>query len=531
MSILHKIGSVAIVCLAGLLLPIQVSAEPIVPIRSWQFHELDVDYVTHALTETAKYDINTVVYSHGMIGAVSDLYKSKDRSDKLRKLAREAHSRDLKVWIWIHELENDVPKKYLDGKTVQMDRPGFWDWLTAKYDKLFVDYPEFDGIMLTFHETKYKLFDKKDVNSSLSMPERFTKLINTIDDVCSKYNKDFVVRSFLYEPQEMKWFEDGVKNIHPRVMLQSKCVPHDWEPYYPNNPMIGMFPNRKLIVEFDCSSEFTGKNRVPYTSPDYFERRWRYDLAQPGVVGYNARLDHGGYDALYTPNEINIYTLYRLTQDPAVTARDIWHEWTEKRYGSKAAPFVEKALRPSFDVINKSFFTLEFWITKHSAVPSFSYATSHLSSRTIAKWRPGEPYYRKMELQLNHPTPVLLEQILAEKDQAIAMADQSLFWLNKAKPILQPYQYDDLYWRLELMRRVATVWKLHAEAFYGYRTLQEGHNVPGLYQRVQRAIQGLYEQAKVSETAGIIKTPPASASEIRKAADELDSKLHKTSPF
>jgi len=516
---------VFVICFLGLGLSRASSAEPLAQVRSWQFHKLDVPYVSKVLKRAHEYNVNTVVFSHGMIEEVSQLYDGTYRGEQLRKLADEAHALDLKVWIWIHELETDVPKQYLDGGTVQLDRPGFWQWLTSKYEKLFKDYPEFDGIMLTFHETKYRVFRDSAVKSRLSMPDRFTKLINTIDDVCAKYDKDFVVRSFLYEPQELKWFEEGIKTVHPRVMLQSKCVPHDWQPYYPHNPMIGKFPDRKLVVEFDCSSEFTGKNRVPYTSPEYFEYRWRYDLSQPGVVGYNARLDHGGYDALYTPNEINIYTLYRLTEDAGITASDIWLEWTTARYGRDAAQYVEKALRPCFDVVNKSFFSLEFWITNHSALPSFNYADGHLSSRTIAKWKPHDRRYRDLEDKLNHPDPALLETILAEKDEAIAMADQALSSLSEAKPFLKPDDYDDLYRRLDLLRRTATIWKLHAEAFYGYKVLAEGHQVPGLCERVKRAIDGLELQATTSEKAGIENTPPASALEIRKVADELRSKL------
>jgi len=500
-------------------------AEPSVPYRAWQFHKLDIPYVTKVMERADKYDINTVVFSHEMIKNVSQLYEMGGRGQELRDLAHRAHELDLRVWIWIHELEYDIPDRYVENDIVYPDRPGFWDWLHSKYEKLFSDYPEFDGIMLTFHETKHKIFREDDVQSALSMPERFAKMINTINQACAEHDKDFVVRSFLYEPRELEWFSEGLKKVHERVMLQSKCVPHDWQPFYPHNPMIGKFPDRKLIVEFDCSSEFTGKNRIPYTSPEYFEYRWRYDLAQPGVVGYNARLDHGGYDALFTPNEINIYTLYRLTENPDVCAKDIWRDWTQKRYGIQASPWVAKALRASFDIINKSFFVLEFWITNHSKVPSFGYADGHLSSRTIAKWKPNKPRYAELEKRLNHPDAELLERILAEKDEAISLADETLFYLSQARPHLSGEQYDDLFWRLNLLRRVADIWKLHAEAFFGYKILAEGQKIPGLRSRVQRALDGLYHQARASEISGLTEDPPAASDEIRKVANELRSRL------
>jgi len=502
-----------------------LNAKPLVPYRAWQFHKMDIDYVSTSMKVATQYDINTVVFSHGMIGETAQLYDGSDRGKELQNLAKEAHSLGLRVWIWVHELDS-VPDKFLKDKVVQLDTPGFWDWLEGRYEKVFTDYPEFDGLVLTFHETQYRIFRDSQVQSKLSKPDRFAKMIGTINKVCQKYKKEFIVRTFLYEPVELQWVKEGLLKSDNNVIVQSKCVPHDWDPYYPHNPVIGVFPKNKQIVEFDCSSEFTGKNRIPHTSPEYFEYRWRYDLKQPGVVGYNARVDHGGYDAIYTPNEINLYTLYRLTEHAGITANDIWKEWTNLRYGRKAALAIENALYLTFYVVNKAYFPLNFWITNHSKLPSFDYADGHITSRTIAKWIPEKPVYKELEEKLNHPGPELLEMIMAEKDTAIAMAEEALQHLQNAKPFLTSGQYDDLYWRLALLHRTAIIWKLHAEAFFGYKVLAEGHKVPGLPERVERALNSLYKQADISELNPMIgNLPPASAQEIRAVADELKKKF------
>jgi hypothetical protein len=360
------------------------------------------------------------------------------------------------------------------------------------------------------------------------MPDRFAKVMNAIDAVSVKYKKDFIVRSFVYEPEEMAWFQTGYAQTGPHVMIQTKCEPHDWDPFYPNDPLIGAFPGRTQIVEFDGSSEFTGKNRIPYTQPEYFERRWRYDLSKPGVAGYNVRIDHGGYDALHTPNEINIYALSRFTADRKATAEDVWREWTQQRYGKDAAPEVERALKPTYDIVNQSFFALQFWIANHSELPRLSYADDRLHARTMAKWYPGEPRYKDLEERLLQPDPQLLEAILAEKDAAIAMAHGSLLHLQAAKPNLKPEQYDDLYWRLALAERTAIVWKLHAEAYFGFKALATGHRVPGLVERVKRALEGLKEQADVSaQDPRIGNDPPATAREIRAFVSDIEARLAK----
>lgn len=507
--------------------PAMAGAVDLVPYRAWQFHVLNPPYVSATMKRAHDYDINTVVFSHDMIGSASQLFDGSNRGEQLRKLARDGHAEHLKVWIWVHELQ-DVPQQYLHNGVVQFDRSGLWAWLTKRYERIVSEYPEFDGLMLTLDETQYRIFDQTQVQSSLSIPDRFARLINTIDAVCERHGKDFIVRSFFYEPRELEWFREGYAKTHRRVMIQSKCEPHDWDPFYPNNPLIGMFPGRRQIIEFDGSAEFFGKNRVPYTQPEYFERRWRYDLSRPGIAGYNLRLDHGGYDALGTPNEINIYAMYRFTQDPKVNSGQIWKEWTEQHYGQKAAAQVEQSLKPTFNIVNLAFYALHFWITNHSRLPSFEYAESVLRLRTLAKWYPNDPRYSRLETKLLRPDPDVLEQILQEKDRAIVLAHESLIHLELARRNLSSEQYADLHWRLALLERTAVVWRLHAEVFFGYKVLQTYPAIPGLRHRVLRALDGLEAEAVVSaKDARIGNDPPCSASEIREFVNEMRSRLNR----
>ena len=51
-------------------------------------------------------------------------------------------------------------------------------------------------------ETEYRLFRESDIQSSLSMPGRFTTMINTLDEVCAKYYKDYQ-RAYEYFPPEI----------------------------------------------------------------------------------------------------------------------------------------------------------------------------------------------------------------------------------------------------------------------------------------------------------------------------------------
>ena len=258
----HKVAAAAL--LAG-----SLAGKPLVPWRAWQFHTLDLPYVAGALKLAPTYDVNTVVFSHEMVGYASELFNGTSRGSQLTRLTATAHAEKLKVWIWVRELES-VPADFLANGIVQMDRPGFWEWVAGRYSDLFTAYPSFDGLMLTFEESPYQIFNPGNVASSLPMPDRFAKLIDTIDAVCRRFKREFIVRSFLYEPQQMEWFKEGYAKTNPHVMVQTKCEPHDWDPFFPDDPLIGAFPGRKQIIEFDGSAEYTGKNRIPYTQPEYF---------------------------------------------------------------------------------------------------------------------------------------------------------------------------------------------------------------------------------------------------------------------
>jgi hypothetical protein len=70
------------------------------------------------------------------------------------------------------------------------------------------------------------------------------------------------------------------------------------------------------------------------------------------------------------------------------------------------------------------------------------------------------------------------------------------------------------------------VWKLHAEALFGYKVLAAGHQVPGLDERVKRALEALKSQAQVSrENPRIGDNPPASAQEIQGFVADLEARL------
>ncbi|MEM9680238.1 MAG: hypothetical protein AAF901_07925, partial [Bacteroidota bacterium] len=227
--------------------------------RAWQFHALDTAYMKKVLKKAPEYNINTVVQSHGAISNTMDLYDEEfepktisDRGKQLKAISQFAQKQDIETFIWIHELADIPPKFQIDGK-VNLDDKGLWKYLSRRYELAFQDFPEFAGVQITFHETTYKIFDNEEVVSKMSMPDRFAKLIKTIYDACEQYDKKLIVRTFLYQSDEYEWVKEGLLKSDDNIMVQTKCVPNDWQPFFPHNQMIGAFPNKKQIIEYDAS--------------------------------------------------------------------------------------------------------------------------------------------------------------------------------------------------------------------------------------------------------------------------------------
>src|SRR5579872_4125948 len=60
--------------IAGFGLPAITAATDLVPYRAWQFHKLNAPYVSSTMKLAHNYDVNTVVFSHDMIGYASQLF-------------------------------------------------------------------------------------------------------------------------------------------------------------------------------------------------------------------------------------------------------------------------------------------------------------------------------------------------------------------------------------------------------------------------------------------------------------------------
>jgi len=441
-------------------------AAPPLPLRIWQLQDYQMDHMKRLIRMAAEQKVNRVQLSHHIVMYAEQVLEHPNLAEDINEITKYAHTRGLKVDIWTHELEGITDDMRSDGE-VNLDDGRVWEFVAAKYRRLFSICPDIDGLVLTLHETQVKLWDS-DVRSALSPAERVTKLIDTLDEVCRPLGKALFVRTFAYEPVQLQYLVDGIRASKADVTAMTKCVPHDWQPYYPNNPAIGMFAPKKQIVEFDLGYEFLGLSRIPYIDIRQLHQRLRYGLGK-GISGAVLRTERLKWRAVDTPNQANIDVFTRVLTDPGLDVTRLYKAWLSERYPAEAVPHLYAAFMRTFDIVNQGYFVLGFWVTNHSLLPDYGYATRSLTGRTTAKW---DPAAKATEQDLFHPTNSTVRRISAQKDEALRLVDQSLADIEKARPHLAQRDYEELRGLLLREKAMVQVWKPAMEVIFGISVLK-----------------------------------------------------------
>lgn len=442
----------AMVALPLILAASALSAAPL-EMRVWQFQDYNMDHIQRLVNMAAEQKINRIQLSHNIVMDAEDAFSNPQLVKDINTICGWAHSRGIAVDIWTHEL-NGVPAELLIDKKVDLDNPQIWEFVKNKYDRLFKLCPDIDGIVLTMHETGIKIFQDGEVSSSIPPDERVAKLIDNMGVVCKAFGKKFFARTFSYEPDQLKAIIGGLKKSKADVTAMTKCVPHDWQPYYPNNPAIGDVGNKPQVVEFDLGDEFTGLSTIPYIELDKLKSRLDYDISK-NISGCVLRVERMKWRAVDSPNQANIDVFTQMLSNPSADPHALYNSWLEKRYPKEAVPYLQSAFTRTFDIVNKGYFVLGYWITRHSILPDYDYAWSSLRGRSSAKW---DPATKPIEQELYNPTPETLKKIHAEKMTALGLVNKSIDDIEKAKPYLKAEDYTSLSGLFQREKAMVKVW-------------------------------------------------------------------------
>ncbi len=523
---------------------------PGVAVRGWTILSNNDTGADAVIAAARQYQINHLQLSHQIVFDLREL-RDPAKQAQTNRLTDAAHRAGIgEVAVWDHALYDlsYYPAEFRTGPdgTIDLDNPEFWTWFKQDYRSMLDLVPHNNAVILTFIETGARV----ERQYSVRLKTEAEKLAYLVDQVASvvvdERHQNLYLRTFGYFPAEIERNVGAINMVHNNgVRVMAKATPHDFFLTHPNDRWVQTI-NRPTIIEFDATGEYNGQGKIAGAWPQEHINRWRYFQTLPNVIGYTARTDR--YDEsriIGTPTEINLYALYRATQNPHVSVETIYREFTASTYGGLAAPHVQAALARSFDIVTSGLYSLGTNTANHSRLDYEPYCSSYHRS-VSGKWidppevTVGHDVNRRFHYWIDvvdHLSPpacktdgvlareagyVLdngwvrlgnnmqqpyLDYIIAEKNWSVRQAEAALADIEAARAALRPAQYQQL--KAYFERTLLTV-RLHrsvSKAYFGYRiwVRDPSFQTPEL----QRTIwDGLREAQQV---AALVRAYPAPA--------------------
>ena len=441
--------------------------------RGWTSLSGDVTYLKDFAARAHAAGMNRLQLCHGVVDPkVERLLEGRDADaiqSRVQTVCRDAHAAGLKVDMWVNELSSAPDDMMRDGKVVLDKR--YWKWVEGKYDRVFARVPEIDGLVVTAWETPYAVIKDDRVISKLAPAERLAEMVQVFAGICDKYDKDLIFRTFSYVPEELAAMRDGLRLaagrsevVRRRTIVMIKCVPADWTPFFPYNPVFGNVGGLREIVEVDLGQEYSGQSQLLYGEVDFVKRVLDY-AREHGAIGAVARVDRWERSAIGTPNEVNLYACSQVLNGATDSAEYLWRAWCNQRYGEAAALHVMRALQKSYDINNAIFFPLHEWVAQHSRVPSWDYVQSIMGGWSRNVWINSPEADRSRE-EFFHPTPELLTKLSQEKEMARRLNREAREEIIQARMLLKQADYNELMGYLERNDMCIDVYDHHHQALF-----------------------------------------------------------------
>lgn len=458
--------------------------------NGWQFHERDVSRLAEAINKAPEYGVNFLIFSHNLFDRVDPFLSSPERQRDVLYLGSLADRKKIAWYLWVHEF-NDIPDRFRVktklnaddprmssvsatssfhlASRVNMDDPALLDYLRDRYEQLLAKCPTAAGIVLTLHESDSKLFRDSEVASKLPVPERIYLITKLVYDVAKKHNKQLILRNFFYEPKEMEYFAEAIKRLPDDIILMSKDTVHEFDPWYPPDPMHGQVGKKHQLMEPDLGVEKAWGREGHYAQVAYIKRyveRAR-DTHMAGAVGrMHVFWDHPFEDS----HEINLYAFSRFMQDPSLDVDTVIRDWAMRRYPEEAVPYIASAMKRTEFIQHHGRWFLGFWLTKSLGDEwgDYPYYFGHILLRSRYKWTRDQAD-KDLENGLMSPDAALFAKLVGEKDEVIQQVRASIADMQNAARYMKPEQLKPLRDGFSYLLDAAELQREWTRAFFGFR--------------------------------------------------------------
>ena len=466
--------------------------------NGWQLHDYNMPKLEDAIARAPSYGVNFLIFSHDLFRSVEGFLASTDDVDPrhppawtaelytpeyfrirrgwqsdIRHLGSLAQAKGIPFYLWVHEFD-DVPKRFLTNGRVDMENPELWRYLDARYERLLAAVPDTAGFVLTLHESDFRVFRDDNVISRDTVPDRIAKVTRLIYDVLKRHQKQLILRNFFYEPVEMEAFKASLPKLPDDIIVMSKDTTHEFQPFYPWDPLHGETGAKRQIIELDLGVEKAWSSHGVYAQTDYIRRVVQHARAKhlTGIVG-RCRL---GWDQPFTDlHEANLYAFARFMREPDLSVAAVLTDWARGRgYAEQAVPFLVSAAQRSEFIQHHGRWHLGYWFTKDIGAQwnDYDYYFTRVAVRGRYKWS-HDPADQALEEKLYHPDEETFARLVAEKDQVIAEVEAGQADLRRAAPFLTPQQLAPWKEGYRFLEDAALLQREWVRAYFGMRRFMD----------------------------------------------------------
>lgn len=433
---------------------------------------LDPDYLRRVVAAAAAYRVDSFEIcgeahrsSGGVDGVVCfrdtpavrahvDRAAVEENVRRLRECIEVAHGSGRPVTYWHREVM--VPRAIVESVPGLLDADGEFDllgeayhrFLRAKLAEFFEQVPALDGLVLTLTESDYSVIHN-------SNPARYppaavvAALVSTFAEELQRRGKRFVLRSFGSIARDYEDILAGAAAGAGRFdfEIETKITPYDFSPFLPFNPYLRQTGRARLSAEYDSIGEFLGAGYLPAPDPERVIASVRHAQRQ-GVDRHVIRVDRIGHATFESAQAINLLAFDRAIQDPAITADQVWREWSAARWPGCAAEMTA-VMRTGIEVVKRTHF-IDGHLIFH-AFPIDPTMKWIKASGILSVFAPGtslRPHDKMWGIRADAEAPERAG-LLREKDEALALADAGWRRLQElaARLSAREYRVAEIAWR------------------------------------------------------------------------------------
>lgn len=312
-------------------------------------------------------------------------------------------------------------------------------------------------------------------NQYYSHADYLTEFMAALTRGAKRAGKNFSILTFSHYPHQERLLIESLIELERRkvpLLMVHKSQSGDWDPYRgPNNVMLATKSKSSLL--FDGIGEYWGRSLIPYCFPEEIQFRLQHALEHNKNIHTVAMRSFWENDqTLFNNyNEINLFALARLAEDPSADIEKIWMEWANERFGEEAAPKIAAALKRTDDIGKLVYYFKGIWVQEHSRLATLDYLTAQVlhTGRAMLEWYPDDLKNNALIAAfMCRPTDEIIEIAVSDRKLAVFLCQESIADIESVKKQLAPSEYKKLAYELNLQKDFAALSALHIEAYLRY---------------------------------------------------------------